>query len=67
MAEAGNDGQPAASPGQPNVNVLTQYVKDFSFENPGAPQSLRARTGEAIAAHCGGPRLDMAKGSERRD
>jgi preprotein translocase subunit SecB len=23
--------------------VLTQYVKDFSFENPGAPQSLRAR------------------------
>jgi preprotein translocase subunit SecB len=23
--------------------VLTQYVKDFSFENPGAPQSLRPR------------------------
>jgi preprotein translocase subunit SecB len=45
MAEAGNDGQPAAASGQPNVSVLTQYVKDFSFENPGAPQSLRARTG----------------------
>jgi 1-acyl-sn-glycerol-3-phosphate acyltransferase len=28
--------------------------------------SLRDRTGEAIAAHCGEPRLDMAKGSEAR-
>jgi preprotein translocase subunit SecB len=45
MAEAGNDGQPGPASGQPNVSVLTQYVKDFSFENPGAPQSLRARTG----------------------
>ena len=27
----------------PSLNVLVQYVKDLSFENPGAPQSLRAR------------------------
>ncbi|WP_265516214.1 protein-export chaperone SecB [Nitratireductor luteus] len=28
---------------QPSLNVLTQYVKDLSFESPGAPQSLRGR------------------------
>ena len=25
---------------QPQLNVVAQYVKDFSFENPNAPQSL---------------------------
>jgi preprotein translocase subunit SecB len=43
MAEPGNGGHGAAPAGQPNLSVLTQYVKDFSFENPGAPQSLRPR------------------------
>ena len=28
---------------QPAINILAQYVKDFSFENPGAPRSLQAR------------------------
>ncbi|MEO0329312.1 MAG: protein-export chaperone SecB [Pseudomonadota bacterium] len=27
----------------PQMNVLAQYVKDFSFENPNAPNSLRPR------------------------
>ena len=27
----------------PSLNVLVQYVKDLSFESPGAPSSLRAR------------------------
>ena len=27
----------------PSMNVLAQYVKDFSFENPHAPNSLRPR------------------------
>ena len=27
----------------PQVGVVAQYVKDFSFENPGAPDSLRGR------------------------
>jgi preprotein translocase subunit SecB len=45
MAES-NDGGPAGNgpsgaaggqPGQPQVGVLSQYVKDLSFENPGAP------------------------------
>ena len=28
---------------QPNLSELAQYVKDLSFENPAAPQSLRGR------------------------
>lgn len=35
-AKTGNGAQPA-------LNVLTQYVKDLSFESPGAPNSLRSR------------------------
>jgi preprotein translocase subunit SecB len=48
MPESGN-GRGAAPGGQPgapsaqNLSVLAQYVKDLSFENPAAPQSLRAR------------------------
>jgi preprotein translocase subunit SecB len=45
MAKAGNngDGKPEAAqpePTAPSLGVLAQYVKDFSFENPGAPKSL---------------------------
>lgn len=29
------------------INVLTQYVRDQSFENPGAPGSLRTIAGQA--------------------
>ena len=43
---AGPAADPAAGPqpGQqqlPQLNVLGQYVKDFSFENPNAPKSLQ--------------------------
>jgi len=43
-----NAGQPdptAAASGQPMMLVNAQYLKDFSFENPNAPQSLQ-QTGE---------------------
>jgi preprotein translocase subunit SecB len=30
-----------AAEGPPAIRVLAQYVKDFSFENPNAPNSLR--------------------------
>jgi len=30
----------AQSQAQPQLNVLVQYIKDLSFENPNAPQSL---------------------------
>ena len=45
MADNRNDGRQAPQPQQQqaNLSVLAQYVKDLSFENPGAPQSLRGR------------------------
>jgi preprotein translocase subunit SecB len=41
MAEDGNSGQEGAAGNQPGISVIAQYVKDLSFENPGAPASLR--------------------------
>ena len=32
----------------PTLNVLVQYVKDFSFENPGAPKTLRGTSNPGI-------------------
>ncbi len=47
MAEATNGGQGGAAAGnQPNLGVIAQYVKDLSFENPGAPQVLTNRGGQ---------------------
>jgi preprotein translocase subunit SecB len=40
----GPPGDPQPQPAQqqaPSLNVLGQYVKDFSFENPNAPRSLQ--------------------------
>ena len=34
-----NGGPPEGQP--PQLNVLAQYIKDFSFENPNAPQALQ--------------------------
>ena len=46
MAETSNNGGEAAPAApqtqqQPGIHVLGQYIKDLSFENPGAPRSLR--------------------------
>ena len=41
------NGGPGEAVGQdlaPQLNVVGQYIKDFSFENPNAPKSLAART-----------------------
>src|SRR5437868_2184293 len=45
MTTSGNGGpppglNPQGQPGQPQLSVLGQYLKDFSFENPNAPRSL---------------------------
>ena len=40
MADENTNGTAAA---QPSINILAQYTKDFSFENPGAPRSLQSR------------------------
>ena len=37
MAETNGNGAANAAP---QINTLSQYVKDFSFENPNAPRSL---------------------------
>jgi preprotein translocase subunit SecB len=34
---------PASDPSAPRMNVLAQYLKDLSFENPNAPESLKQR------------------------
>jgi hypothetical protein len=41
----GGPGQGAAgaAPDQPQLTVVAQYIKDFSFENPNAPKSLGGR------------------------
>jgi preprotein translocase subunit SecB len=47
MSDTGNGGKAAAgapqASAQPNLGVIAQYVKDLSFENPGAPETLRPR------------------------
>lgn len=42
-APAGAAGNGNGNGTPPALNVLAQYVKDLSFESPGAPNSLRAR------------------------
>ena len=45
---------PEAANGQancPGIRILAQFVRDFSFENPNAPESLRATDGQ--------PNIDM--------
>ena len=51
MANSTNGGPQSLDPQQaPQLNVLAQYVKDFSFENPNAPRSLQpSQTQPAIA------------------
>ncbi|MCB1491537.1 MAG: protein-export chaperone SecB [Rhodobiaceae bacterium] len=52
--EAGN-AAPTGQPQQqalPSIGVLTQYVKDLSFENPHAPRALTQQTGN--------PRIEIA-------
>src|SRR6185312_14724135 len=39
--------------GAPQLGVLAQYIKDFSFENPNAPHSLNPSTQPAINVQVG--------------
>lgn len=43
MANNENEAPKAGNGAQPTLSVLAQYVKDFSFESPNAPNSLRNR------------------------
>ena len=43
-----NGGQPQEQPAAnaPQLNVIAQYAKDFSFENPNAPRALQNQQGQ---------------------
>ncbi len=41
MAESASNGSSTNGNAAPSLNVLVQYVKDLSFENPNAPRSLQ--------------------------
>ncbi len=47
----GNNAATASANAVPQMNVLVQYIKDLSFENPNAPNSLTPREG--------GPQLNI--------
>jgi preprotein translocase subunit SecB len=40
---SGDNGQNGPAGGAPRIQILSQYIKDLSFENPGAPASLTGR------------------------
>ncbi|HUO90049.1 MAG TPA: protein-export chaperone SecB [Rhizomicrobium sp.] len=52
-----DDGMPGAD-NAPRIQIVTQYVKDLSFENPGAPNSLTARPGIELGVDLQARRLD---------
>ena len=61
------NGGPAPAPQpQPQLNVVAQYIKDFSFENPNAPQSLTRRQPAAADRHSDQCRRQAAVGHRRR-
>ena len=40
MTDGLGNGDAAQADSAPSINVMVQYTKDFSFENPNAPRSL---------------------------
>ena len=58
VANSGN-GASASAGGDPTVQLLGQYVKDLSFENPNAPQSFTQQNPQA--------KLDVNIGVSIRD
>ncbi|MBR9825027.1 MAG: protein-export chaperone SecB [Alphaproteobacteria bacterium] len=50
MTDAPTTPEAGAQPQMPSLRILSQYVKDLSFENPGAPESMRG---------AGAPNIDM--------
>jgi preprotein translocase subunit SecB len=47
--EQGAPAQPQTQEVTPQLSVLAQYIKDFSFENPNAPRSLQPSQAPSIS------------------
>jgi preprotein translocase subunit SecB len=45
-AQTNGDAPANTADGQPSMNILGQYLKDLSFENPNAPASLAIQDGQ---------------------
>jgi len=58
-ARGNGNGAAAATTAEPTVQMLGQYVKDLSFENPNAPQSFLQQQGQ--------PKLDVQIGVAIKD
>jgi preprotein translocase subunit SecB len=58
MTDAPATPQGGEQPMPPAIRVAGQYVKDLSFENPGAPESLRG---------AGQPNIDLSVDVQARD
>ena len=55
------NGGPEPQMAMPQIGVLAQYVKDFSFENPNAPRSIAPSTQQpAISIQIGGDAAPMS-------
>ena len=52
-----SEGTPANPPGMPNLQVVGQYTKDLSFENPGATVSITDRPQIELAVDLNASRL----------
>ena len=60
MSSAGNGGGDSgtASGPQPRIQVVGQYVKDLSFENPGAPAAIAQRPSIDLGVDLQARRMD---------
>src|SRR5579872_7086842 len=62
MSEAGsgtsNGGTAEGTAAQPRIQVVGQYVKDLSFENPGAPGAITQRPGIDLGVDLQARRMD---------
>ncbi len=43
MSSEGTENPANGAPGMPQLQIVAQYIKDLSFENPGAPNGLTQR------------------------
>jgi preprotein translocase subunit SecB len=51
-------GQDNGAAGQPRIQIVAQYIKDLSFENPGAPQAMTQRPQIELGVDIQARRLD---------